>query len=240
MPRARAAAALAATKVTDPTRPRPVPKNLLLIQDPKHGHGRHSSNAGIVGVGGIIATPEDMGEYVNVYAFKAKFTLRIDELPSDDIDRVCALVEDIVDEVEVSKGSGRMSVNGGVVNLHLVGSTCWISWMASPKADLVADAITLLLMDWKKRMCDGGDVAMETVKTADVDRARTAQVVTKLTEIHFGDISKTTNDEVFATSFDGATDISISIDTGFVHTLRGDQSAVVASLQAMIRNCLQA
>ena len=236
-----AAATLAASAkmVADPMKARPVPKNLLLIQDPKHGHGRNSSNSGIVGVGGIIATPEDMGEYVNLHAIKAKFTLRIDELPTENVDKICEVLHDIVDEVEVMKG-GKLSVNGGTVNIHLVGTTCWISWMASPAADLVADAITLLLMDWKKRTTDGGDVAMETRKSANVDNERLVQVVSKLTEIHFGEITKIGDGEILATSFDGSTDVSISIESGFVHLLRGDQPAVVASLQAMIKNCLQA
>jgi hypothetical protein len=174
-----------------------------------------------------------------LHAIKAKFTLRIDELPTENVDKICEVLHDIVDEVEVMKG-GKLSVNGGTVNIHLVGTTCWISWMASPAADLVADAITLLLMDWKKRTTDGGDVAMETRKSANVDNERLVQVVSKLTEIHFGEITKIGDGEILATSFDGSTDVSISIESGFVHLLRGDQPAVVASLQAMIKNCLQA
>jgi len=220
--------------------PRETARNLLLIEDPKSSHG-HSANSGIVGVGGIIVTPEDLGEFVNVSAVKAKFTLRIDALPFARVEELATCLEEILDDVQIiNRGvGGKVVVNGGVVNLQLVGNTCWVSWMASPSADVVADSITLLLMDIARKETDEENTHMESRKSTDIDSEKLIQLIVKLIQVHFGDVVESDDHRtggIRAVSFDGSTEISVSLD-GSVSVIKGGEPAV-APLRAILNNCL--
>jgi cleavage and polyadenylation specificity factor subunit 3 len=200
---------------------------LLLVEDP-NSHGL-SANSGISGIGGIVVTPSDMNQFVGVSAIKAKFTQRIDGLPipadESSIDFVRRIIGDLFDEIEIVRN--RILVNDGQVEVQSVGTTAWITWMASPSSDMVADSVCLLLLNARNGEVDSSINQM--TKTADVDGTRMSQIISKLTEINYGDITETDGGEwIRATAFDGQSEIQVCTKTGEVVVTKGDAASGLA------------
>ena len=198
--------------------------SLLLVEDP-NSHGL-SANSGVVGVGGIVVTPGDLNQFSGISAVRAKFTQRIDGLPvppqGTPAEYICSLISDLFDEIEVTKG--RIVVSQGLVEILPVGNTAWISWMASPAADMTADAICLLLLNARKEGSSGqGPVRVQPTKN--VEMQKLVRVVSKLVEMSFGQVKQVDGDRVAAESFDGQSDILVNVTSRVVTVTRGDPAA---------------
>ena len=193
-------------------------KTLLLVEDP-NSHGL-SANSGITGVGSLVVTPGDMNQFVGVSAMRAKFTQRIDGLPAgaEPVEYIQNLILDLFDDIEIVRN--KIQVNGGEVEIQAVGPTAWISWMASPSADMVADSICLLLLNAKKESSDYAGMEMRSSKS--VDQERLMQIVSKLVEMNFGEITKSKGSQVHAVAFDGQSEITVDAISGAVSVTRGD------------------
>jgi cleavage and polyadenylation specificity factor subunit 3 len=200
--------------------------NLLLVQDAKQ-QGL-SSNSGIAGIGGLVVTPEDLTKFTDVSAIKAKFTQRIDGIPvphnEEPIVFVENLISDLFDEINVLKT--KIVIEDGLVELQVIGQTVWVSWMASPQADVIADAITLVLLNAKKEA--GGaaasdNVEMRTSKNLDVEKL--SQIISKIIEMNFGSVKKNHGQAMIAESFDGQTEIVIDVRGRVVTLAKGDMGA---------------
>jgi cleavage and polyadenylation specificity factor subunit 3 len=207
-----------------------MPANLLLVQNAVTSST--CSNSGIAGVGGLVVSANELNQYAKgVTAMKAQFTLRIDGVPTE-IERVRGMVGEIFDlENVIVVRSNKLLVNDSVEVL-LVGSTAWVSWTASPAADIVADAICVVLMEKDERK------PVVVKKTAEISVEKKIQVVKKLTEMHFGTISRSSGQSVTAESFDGKYTIEIAV-TGSVTVLKGQVSdaAGLENFKSILSKC---
>ena len=199
--------------------------NLLLIED-GNSHGA-SANSGVTGIGTLVVTADDVNQFASVSAFRAKFTQRINNLPVPTdvvpLDFVKNLIQDLFDEIKVVRN--RLLVQD-IVELQIVGTTAWVSWLASPQADVVADAISLLLLNSKK-----DETAMSAGETRikpseNIQREKLVQVVSKIIEINFGQITKAQGSALVAESFDGTVEIAVDVSDRRVTVTKGDVTSV--------------
>ena len=228
-----AAALLAKESGTLRKLPAELTQSLLLVEDPSAGYGL-SANSGITGVGGIVVTPNDMSQFVGVHAIRAKFTQRIDNVPGGDnlIGTVHSAILSLFEDATV-KGN-KIFVSS--VELVVVGTTVWISWMAAPAADIVADSICLLLLNLKKLGVDGTE-SIRVESSGNFEKDKRMQIISKLVEINFGDILKTNGFVITAESFDGTAEITVNVDTlqvtgGTAETRKAISHLIDASLAA--------
>jgi cleavage and polyadenylation specificity factor subunit 3 len=198
--------------------------NLLLVQDSKP-QGL-SANSGVVGIGGLVVTPEDLSQFAEVSAIRAKFTQRIDGLPvptnSDPVEYVSGLVGELFDELTVLKS--KIVIENGLVDIQVVGPTAWVSWMASPQADVIADAVSLILLNATREAAGTSDnVKMQTSKNLDSDKL--SQIISKIIEMNFGSVKKAEGHAILAESFDGLSEIVVDCRGRSVTALKGDGEA---------------
>ena len=205
--------------------------NLLLVEG-GNSHGA-SANSGVTGIGTLVVTPEDINQFANIAAFRAKFTQRIDHLPvppdTPAVDFAKSIIGDLFDDVQVVRNKILVQ---DTVELHLVGSTAWVSWLASPQADVIADAISLLLLNSKK---DGSSAVPETrIKpTKDILNEKLVQIVSKIIQLNFGQITHAEGTAIMAESFDGNVQIVVDVPGRRVSVTKGDVAAV-EKLQELI------
>ena len=198
--------------------------SLLLVEDSKV-QGL-SANSGVTGIGALVVTPEDLSQFANVSAIKAKFTQRIDGLPvpggMETVDYVKSLLEELFDDVESQRN--KIIVQEGLVEIQAVSGTVWVSWLASPQADVIADAVSLVLLNAKKEVTGAtGGVSMQP--SANVETEKSGQIITKLIDMNFGQVKKVDGQALLAESFDGFTEVVIDVAGRSVTTVKGDAEA---------------
>ena len=203
---------------------------LLLVEDPTASYGL-SANSGISGVGGVIVDPSDMNQFVGVYPISAKFSLRIDDI-LDSKERILELISTLFDDCVVF--DDVISVCG-FVKLKIVGTTVWVSWMASPAADIVADSICLLLINLKKETVDGPHTAVHTKITNKFELEERLEIFSKLLQYNFGDVDSIDKEEIHATSFDGSVHITVNALT--CNVTGGSKDTVKAIKDLLDKTC---
>jgi cleavage and polyadenylation specificity factor subunit 3 len=198
--------------------------SLLLVEDSKI-QGL-SANSGVAGIGALVVTPEDLNQFANVSAIKAKFTQRIDGLPVppsvECVDYVKSLVEDIFDDVQSFKN--KLSVENGLVDIQAVGDTVWVSWFGSPQADVTADAISLVLLNARKEVAAVQPGAMKISKNVEAEKS--VQMLSKLIEMNYGEIKNVDQQALLVQAFDGSAEVVVDVAGRTVTLVKGDaQSA---------------
>lgn len=200
------------------------PSATLLLVEEGNSHGK-------------IVTPEDLEKFTHVSAVRAKFTQRFDKLPmnpEDPLAFIHTLISDLFDEVDIA-GKNKIHIQNGLVEIQAVGTTAWVSWMAGPQADVIADAVALLLLNSKKDTTvttSGNGVQIRASKNVDAEKM--SQVICKMVEMNFGQVKKIDGLAILAESFDGLTDVVIDVVAKQVTVARGDPAGG-AQIQDLIR-----
>jgi cleavage and polyadenylation specificity factor subunit 3 len=203
--------------------------NLLLIQDDGNSahHTSNSANSGVTGIGTLLVTSDDVNQFANISAFRTKFTQRIDNLPiapeSVSLDFVLNLVQDLFENEDIQVLRNKILIQD-VVEVQVVGSSAWVSWLAGPQADVIADAVSLVLLNSKKDDRCTGETRIQQTKNIHSDKL--VQIVTKIVEINYGHVTKALGLALTAQSFDGTGEIVVDVAGRRVTVTKGDPAAV--------------
>jgi hypothetical protein len=178
------------------------------------------ANPGLSRVGAVVVCPTDMDQYVHLSSCKMKFSQKFDGI-TESVENLSSQISDIFEEIKII--NNKILICDGIVEVLVSNNSVWVTWYASPTADVVADTIALLLMNLKD---DEGCRRLEIKNIKNIEFTKLVNIIKDLIEASFGSVIEESSDGLLTVqSFDKKSRVKVDVQNRTACIIDGPEEA---------------